>query len=719
MASRTAQSAARQSVYAAGLLGVLLIAAAAAWLIARDRQVVLESAELHLDNFAVVLSEHTRLALSNDAGMRALVGEASVPLGGQDAAGSALQRYFEELYSGLDLAYEGRIFVIRRDGALLAVVPHVQDAQSRYLPPDSVLSSAFESGEAGAVRARGDVEPVERLIAYRRVRDQPLLIAVSMPVRDALAPWSRDAAVLGTGALLLVVLLSAAAWLLARELRTSAALAQSISDSEMRLNSIIASAMDAIITVDREQNVVLFNAAAEKIFGCSAAEAIGSPLDRFVPPQYRERHRDHVRRFGEAGTTTRRMGAQMVLSGLRAGGEEFPIDASISQATVGGRKFYTVILRDVTERQHALAQQRRAQRQLEDSEQRLQSIIGSAMDAIVTVDGRQDIVLFNAAAERIFGCPAGEAIGTPLDRFIPARYRGAHREHLGRFGHAGVTMRRMGGDLVLSGLRANGDEFPIDASISHVTVADEKFYTVILRDITERQRAAQAIARSHAELREMYEAMHTVREAERTRIARELHDELAQLLTALKMDAAWIAARLAPGQKDLAAKAERMKSVADQTVGAVRRLAADLRPVMLDDLGLVAALENLLHDLAERAGVVVSFAADEDDLTVPEPLATAVYRMVQEALTNVARHAEASRVDVRVRSEPGHLRVIVRDDGRGLNPDPDRRSFGVLGIRERARTLGGAARIYAPPDGGTVVEIDMPLEQDAVTAAAK
>jgi PAS domain S-box-containing protein len=360
----------------------------------------------------------------------------------------------------------------------------------------------------------------------------------------------------------------------------------------------------------------------------------------------------------------------------------------------------------------------RLSRELYERELRLNSIISSAMDAIITIDDQQNIVLFNVAAEKIFQCAAKDAKGSSIDRFIPERYRPRHREHVTRFGHSGATVRRMGGDLVLAGVRADGEEFPIDASISHVEVGGHTFYTVILRDITERHAAAIALNKSHQELSELYEFMHQVREAERTRIARELHDELAQWLTALKMDVAWIATRLPREQQDLIVKSERMKSVVDSTVAAVRRIAADLRPVMLDDLGLIPALENLVNDLAERAGIAASVNADSDELDLREPLATAVYRMVQEALTNVARHANATTVVVDVKVAGRLLRVRVSDNGRGLKLGPDRKTFGLLGIRERARTLGGDARIYSPPEGGTNVEIDIPLQRSLATEAA-
>lgn len=348
----------------------------------------------------------------------------------------------------------------------------------------------------------------------------------------------------------------------------------------------------------------------------------------------------------------------------------------------------------------------------------LLGVIQSAMDAIITVDETQRIVLFNGAAETIFQCSAAEAMGTHIERFIPERFRVPHAKHIERFGKTGATTRRMGRQSVICGLRADGREFPIEASISQAKVKGNKLYTVILRDITERERAASELARSNQRLRELSEAMHAVREAERTRIARELHDELAQWLTALKMDAAWIAARLDPQEAEVLAKVERMKHIVDTTVASVRRIAADLRPVMLDDLGLAPAIENLLYDFSERTGIKAALHAKTGEIELHEPHATAVYRMVQEALTNVGRHSGASAVQVTLEVEGHRLRVSVSDNGIGINPGAaaGAKSYGLLGIRERAQTLGGAARIFPPPGGGTVVEILLPLDRPARTA---
>ena len=335
------------------------------------------------------------------------------------------------------------------------------------------------------------------------------------------------------------------------------------------------------------------------------------------------------------------------------------------------------------------------------------------MDAIITVDARQRIVLFNAAAERIFRCKAAEAVGGPLDRFIPKRFCSAHRAHVRKFGATGTTVRRMGGKVALYGLRSDGEEFPIEASISHTKTGGTDFFTVVLRDISIRVKAAAEIERSHRQLRDLYQQMHEVREGERVRIARELHDELAQWLTALKMDVSWLAGRLPQGGDRLRDRVERMKQLVDTTVTSVRRIAADLRPAMLDDLGLVPAIEHLLHAFSERTGIVVGLDTSTDDIEFREPLSTAVYRMVQEALTNVARHARATEVRVTIRIEGDDLTVSAWDNGIGISAfrHESGKSLGILGIKERARTLGGGADVRGSPEGGTVVEIKVPVKQ--------
>jgi PAS domain S-box-containing protein len=462
-----------------------------------------------------------------------------------------------------------------------------------------------------------------------------------------------------------------------------------------QLAGLLDSAMDAIITADEGQRIVLYNRAAEKIFGWTAAVMIGQPLSRLIPARLHNVHDAHIARFGVTGVTSRRMGISSVVHGVRSSGEEFPVDASISQLQTPQGKLYTVILRDVTERVHSEDEQLRLAA-------RLSGLLDSAMDGIITVDEAQHIVMYNRAAEKIFGWSPAEVIGQPLAMLMPQRFQGAHGSHVARFAATGVTSRRMGDGTVIHGLRASGEEFPLDASISQLDTPEGKLFTVIMRDVTERVRAKEELASFAA-------AASAIREQEKTRVARELHDELAQSLTALKMDAIWLRDRL-QAQPDAAAKLDVMLAMLDGSVAATRRIAADLRPLLLDDLGLVPAIEWLVQNFTQRYGVPCELELNED-LDLGEPYATAVFRIVQESLVNVAKHAQATRVKVSLVLQGGELALTVQDNGRGFAPDGPRKpaSLGLAGMRERVELVKGVSVVKSSPGRGTSVEVRIPL----------
>ncbi len=355
-----------------------------------------------------------------------------------------------------------------------------------------------------------------------------------------------------------------------------------------------------------------------------------------------------------------------------------------------------------------------ADRRSNVSQARLDAIVDSAMDAIVTVDASQNVVLFNRAAEQIFGVRRDEAIGAPLDRFIPQRFRNAHHAHLDDFGRTGVTSRRMGDTTTLWALRADGTEFPIEASISQAGEPGQRVYTVILRDITLRKKAQDALQAQQQELRRLSAQVLEAREEEKTRIARELHDELGQLLTALKMDLAWLRERLPTGDADAAQRAEQMGRVLDQTVSSTRRISADLRPLMLDDLGLAEAANWLVGDFASRSGVRCEMRMPGEGALdgLDKSVATALYRALQESLTNIARHAGAQKAWIKLGAENGEIWLEVEDDGRGIEPADiaKTRSLGLKGMRERMQYLGGSIEVARAPRGGTRVRVRVPVQ---------
>lgn len=243
----------------------------------------------------------------------------------------------------------------------------------------------------------------------------------------------------------------------------------------------------------------------------------------------------------------------------------------------------------------------------------------------------------------------------------------------------------------------------MEASISQLDTEEGKLFTVILRDVSERLRAQEELSAFAAE-------SHALREGEKTRVARELHDELAQSLTALKMDTIWLRDHAAAQPEVVAGKLAGMVTMLDAAVAATRRIAADLRPLLLDDLGLIPAIEWLVHNFSQRTGVPCSLTADED-IELAEPYATAVFRIVQESLANVAKHAGASTVGVSVVREPQAVLLEVRDDGSGFEPQAPRKlkSLGLMGLRERAHLLKGEVSITSAPGQGTCVRVRIPV----------
>ncbi len=230
---------------------------------------------------------------------------------------------------------------------------------------------------------------------------------------------------------------------------------------------------------------------------------------------------------------------------------------------------------------------------------------------------------------------------------------------------------------------------------------------------SELQGAIAQLESSREQLLHLGQYERTRREEDRARMAREVHDELGQALTGLKMDLAWLQRQIGPKRKILLQKFRDMSDLVDTTIQGVRRIAADLRPIMLDDLGLVPAMEWQLQEFEKRSGIRCRFTSSSEEVELDAEATTILFRILQEALTNVGRHAEATQVAVRLDQEQGYVRLQVQDDGRGITPDEAHgaRSFGLLGMRERALLRSGDFDIQGTPGQGTTLVVRLPLGQ--------
>ncbi|HTL62167.1 MAG TPA: PAS domain S-box protein [Nitrospira sp.] len=361
---------------------------------------------------------------------------------------------------------------------------------------------------------------------------------------------------------------------------------------------------------------------------------------------------------------------------------------------------------------------------LQASEMRTRAIVESALDAVVTMDERGMITGWNSQAMAMFGYEEGEINGRLLsDTLLPHRYREAHCAGLQRYlstGHGPILNRR----VELSALHKDGREFPIELSVTALTIEGRKVFSAFLRDISERKQAEQALKEAYEHLRDLTRRLTEAEEVERKRLARELHDEFGQALTGLKFDVAWLTKELSRPAKggaaaEIKSKAMGMSQAIDGLIQSVRATAAALRPGVLDDLGLVAALEWLATSFHERTGLPCDLTIEPSirDLPVDVALATTVFRGAQELLTNVMRHAQASKAGMRLTMHNGQLVLTVWDDGRGLRPDQwkEGRSLGLRGLHERVQMVGGGVNIMSAPKNGTEVTLSLPMKHDDVS----
>ena len=232
-------------------------------------------------------------------------------------------------------------------------------------------------------------------------------------------------------------------------------------------------------------------------------------------------------------------------------------------------------------------------------------------------------------------------------------------------------------------------------------------------EIEERIRAEQELRDSRETLRDLTNQLQSIREEEKTRIAREVHDELGQMLTGLKMELSCLESDIKNDPNCLHEKLEGMKGMVDITINSVRRIATELRPQILDVCGLWEAIEWQARDYQKRTGIECILQKGTTEGNLPKKLSTALFRIFQETLTNVARHAKASRVDIIFDMDGKQVNLTVRDNGIGIRNDRklNSESLGLLGIQERANYWNGHAIITGTPEKGTTVSLNIPLEQ--------
>jgi PAS domain S-box-containing protein len=348
------------------------------------------------------------------------------------------------------------------------------------------------------------------------------------------------------------------------------------------------------------------------------------------------------------------------------------------------------------------ARRRKTEAELRDSQMRFGGIVESAMDAIISIDERQRVVVFNNAAEKVFGCPARDAIGSPIDRFIPERFRAAHREHVRHFGEASTTTRRASG--ALWGLRANGQEFPIEAAISQTRVGSKRLFTVIARDITERKQAEEALSSVSRRLIEAHEE-------ERAWIARELHDDINQRVALLGVNLEGLKQDLSASNGQMSRRVKEVQEHVSDLASDIQALSHRLHSSKLEYLGLGAAAEGFCKELSAGQNVEIDFHSRVIPKNVPQEISLCIFRVLQEALQNAVKYSGARRFEVSLAAALNEIELTVHDSGIGFEPEKaiGGHGLGLTSMKERLKMVDGYLSIDSKPQSGTTIYARVPL----------
>jgi two-component system sensor histidine kinase UhpB len=486
---------------------------------------------------------------------------------------------------------------------------------------------------------------------------------------------------------------------LRRELSERARIEAALRESETRYHSLVDQTSDIIAVVDESAVIGFGSPSVEAVLGYAPEELVGGKAADLVHPadvaRVLEAHHAAVRdpfaaQRGVEFRCRHKDGSWRMIEAL----------GSMLQYRSAGPQV-VLTLRDVTAR-------RRAEAALRESEERLRLTLDAGKLGIWDWDIPDDRVTWSERVYELHGLTP-ETFGGRVEDFTAV----IHPEDRARVREA---VRRALGERA---------DYAVEFRVIHPTTRETRWVWTNGRvlfgedgapyrmlgatlDVTDRRRAEEALRASHEQLRLLARRLDEVRDEELTRLSREIHDELGHALTALRLDLGWLVPRLRRNREPVPRKAVEMLALVDDTIDSVRRIAGRLRPPVLEDLGLGPALESLLARFLRKTGLEVDLQGETAE--VPPAARRALYRIVQEALTNVARHADARKVRVRLESSPEQVVLEIADDGRGIPPGmiDDPRSLGLVGMRERAAALGAEFQVLAGATGGTTVRVGVP-----------
>jgi len=457
---------------------------------------------------------------------------------------------------------------------------------------------------------------------------------------------------------------------------------------------------DALMINDREGRVLFANDRFLEIFGLSREDLSNLKLDDYVAREWRPR----LQRYHDLRMRGNKVPTRFEYEGLRKDGTRKWLEMVVSRIERGGEIIeIESLIRDITERKYA-----------EEELKKHAKVLESMAEGVNMFDENGNIVYTNSRFYELFGYEEGELIGKNISILNNYRLK-ENKRFMANFLKQLKAKEKWSGEV--SNKKKDGTHFTTYVRVSHLELGGKKYFISVQDDITERKKAEMELKKSHEQLRNLYTHLQNAREQERKHIAREIHDELGQELTVMKMNVSLLNAKIASIESSeirepISREAEFLSEFVHNALNSIRKIVSNLRPEFLEELGLKAAMEEYLLQFQNQTKIKCGFRSNLKDQKVDSNISLTIFRIFQEAITNVARHANASQVNITLNQGTKNISLRVKDNGRGVTEKDisDSKSIGLIGMQERALSNGGKLDITGIPGKGTTIILKIPLK---------
>jgi len=608
-------------------------------------------------------------------------------------------QYFSSFYDEIDLGADSSVVLIGRDGVIRARrsnAPSSEEQVGRYVGSTALFSVYLKQAEHGRFRSTGLVDGVKRLISFRSVKAYPLVVLVGVSEAAALAPSrARKSTYVGWASGMTVVILLFGI-LLAAQISRQARTNQVLREDEARLAEAQSIAKLGSWELNPVTGRLIVSDEMIKIFEIDRSQ-FGASYEAFHAAVHPE-DREAVNKAYTDSLATKSPYVSEYRLVMTDGRIKFVREQCQTEFDGSGKPLRSMgIMQDISERKRAAVEHAQ-----------LGAIVESSNDAIMIRGPDRTILSWNAAAERLFGWSAQEAVGQCIDLIVPPERIGILQPFIERAASGEPVS-----PIETTHLRKDGARIPTQITLSPVRDRDGNViaHSYTVRDMTELKRNEEALHSYATRLRELSRRLREVEETERRAISRELHDRIGQELSTLTLLFGKLAARLTKESPSAVQKQLKdMQGLLKSTVGNVRDVMAELRPPVLDDYGLHAALRQLATEFAKRSGISVELIGVDLQPRLPSIVETAMFRISQEALNNIAKHAQAKEVEISLSEVSGRVVLDIADDGVGFDAGETRQDgqhWGMITMRERAEAVGITWRLESEPGAGTRVVIEV------------